>query len=188
MQRGKSVQKIARLLQDRQDLEQTGAQDDVQWNEPGSREQGYFRDEGKPGVGPFIDPETDKLNLDADYSAMCLSEQYPSVFTQPRPEWSIENMKEFFKVDNSRPRGPTLTYIEFSESDIEFACSELSSTSAPGPDGVPAAFLKICRKELKSPLYALWRVSLDKGIIPLDLVLVLVSPIHKGGSRADPGQ
>ena len=29
----------------------------------------------------------------------------------------------------------------------------------------------------------LWRSSLDKGQIPADLLLVLISPVHKGGSR-----
>jgi hypothetical protein len=36
---------------------------------------------------------------------------------------------------------------------------------------------------LKRPLFLLWRSSLDAGIIPTDLLLVLVSPVHKGGSR-----
>ena len=27
-------------------------------------------------IGPFLDPESGKLNLDPDYSAECLSEQY----------------------------------------------------------------------------------------------------------------
>ena len=63
------------------------------------------------------------------------------------------------------------------------ACGELKANSAAGADGVPAALLKNCRKELKRPLYILWRSSLDSGSIPADLLLVLVSPIHKGGSR-----
>ena len=31
-----------------------------------------------------------------------------------------------------------------------------------------------------------WRASLDQGVIPPDLLLVLVSPIHKDGSRGKP--
>ena len=81
-----------------------------------------------------------------------------------------------------------MTDIDFCEDDIEIACSELSCSSAPGPDGIPSSLLKICRKELKFPLYVLWRKSLDLGVIPPDLLLVLISPVHKGGSRADPAQ
>ena len=76
--------------------------------------------------------------------------------------------------------------IEFNVKDIEVACSELKSESAAGPDGVPSVLLKTCRKELSTPLCNLWRISLDSGTIPPDLLLVLVTPVHKGGSRAAP--
>ena len=46
--------------------------------------------------------------------------------------------------------------------------------------------LKNCRKELSRPLFILWRASLDQGLIPADLLLVLISPVHKGGSRGIP--
>ena len=52
-----------------------------------------------------------------------------------------------------------------------------------GPDGVPASLLKSCKKELSKPLYQLWRSSLDNGCIPDELLLVFVSPMHKGGSK-----
>ena len=97
-------------------------------------------------------------------------------------------MKEFFEVDGSRPTGAILTDLEFTESDIEYACMELSASSASGPDGIPAALLKTCRKELKKPLFIIWRASLTQGVIPPDLLLVLISPIHKGGSRVDPAK
>ena len=69
---------------------------------------------------------------------------------------------------------------------MEIACSELSSSSAAGADGVPASLLTFCRKELRKPLCPLWRSSPDHGYIPADLLLVLVFPIHKGGSRGSP--
>ena len=46
--------------------------------------------------------------------------------------------------------------------------------------------LKTCRKELSRPLFILWGASLDQGLIPADLLLVLISPVHKGGSRGIP--
>ena len=82
--------------------------------------------------------------------------------------------------------GSELSDIAFTEADVEIACSELSSSSAAGADGVPASLLKTCRKELRKPLYTLWRASLDQGLIPPDLLLVLVCPVHKGGSRGSP--
>ena len=76
--------------------------------------------------------------------------------------------------------------ISFTEEDIIKACAELKSGSAAGADGIPASLLKICRKELAKPLYLLWRSSLDQGSIPSDLLLVLICPVHKGGSRGIP--
>ena len=80
----------------------------------------------------------------------------------------------------------SLNDFSFSPEDIEKECSELKSNAAPGADGVPASLLKTCRKELSKPLYMLWRSSLDSGLIPAELLLVLISPIHKGGSRSAP--
>ena len=54
-------------------------------------------------VGPFLDTNTGELNLDPDHTAQCLSDQYSSVFNQPRPEWSIPDMEDFFRVFESRP-------------------------------------------------------------------------------------
>ena len=94
-------------------------------------------------------------------------------------------MKDFFKheVDDE---DKSLTDIQFTEEDIEAACAELKSSSAAGADGIPASLLKTCRSELSRPLFILWRASLDQGLIPSDLLLVLISPVHKGGSRGLP--
>ena len=95
----------------------------------------------------------------------------------------VKNVGEFF---NCLGDGPALTALSFTEKDIEQACGELKSCSAAGADGVPSALLKCCRKELSKPLFLLWRSSLDQGSIPADLLLVLISPVHKGGSRGLP--
>ena len=76
---------------------------------------------------------------------------------EPRPEWSVDNLKEFFF--DQEGEGPTLADIEFTEEDIEAACAELKTSSAAGADGVPASLLKTCRKELSRPLFILWRAS-----------------------------
>ena len=102
------------------------------------------------------------------------------MFVQARPEWSVEDVPCFF---GSGSGGPDLSDIKF---DMEVACSELSSSSAAGADGVPASLLKTCKSELKKPLYILWRASLDHGTIPSDLLLVLVCPDNKGGRRGSP--
>ena len=139
-------------------------------------------------IGPFINPETGVLEPDPDYSAKILSDQYSSVFNQPRSEWIIPDLEEFFKVDSVQLSGDLLSDVDFTEDDIKSACDELSPKSAAGPDGIPASMLKTCKKELKRPLYILWSASMRQGVIPPELLLVLVCPIHKGGSKVEPSQ
>ena len=81
------------------------------------------RQKVKAKIGPFMDEETGDIDLDPAYTVECLSQQYSSVFSQPRPEWSIPSISEFFRVNSGGPTGPLLTDIEFTEEDIENACS-----------------------------------------------------------------
>jgi hypothetical protein len=151
---------------------------------------GRARQKTKARVGPFLDAATGIPNPDPDYAAKILSEQYTSVFTSPRPEYLVDNLEEFFSGGaewRQQHQGmPLLKDIQFSKQDIEWACNELKSSSSPGPDGVPSLLLKTASKELCHPLFLLWRASMDQGIIPPDLLLVLISPVHKGGSRGLP--
>ena len=142
------------------------------------------RQKTKARIGPFIDPSSGCPNPDPDFAAKVLSDQYQSVFVQPRQEWLVEDAEDFFT--HSAGEEPSIFDINFTESDIESACFELSSSSAAGADGVPSSLLKTCRKELKKPLFILWKSSLEQGTIPTDLLLVLVCPVHKGGSRGTP--
>ena len=139
----------------------------------------------KAKVGPFLDPKTGFPNASPAFAAEELCKQYNSVFAQPRQAWNVgtDKFKEHFGIVDGNN---ILSDIKFNPEDIEKACEELKGTSAPGPDGVPAILLKSCKKELSKPLYTLWRASLDTGVIPVELLLVLVCPVHKGGSRSVP--
>ena len=53
---------------------------------------GKSRQKTKAKVGPFLDPDTGIPNPDPDYAASILSEQYSSVFTQPRPDYLVDNL------------------------------------------------------------------------------------------------
>ena len=148
------------------------------------------RQKTKVKVGPFLDPATGIPNPDPDYAANILSDQYSSVFTLPRQEYLVNDLQEFFSDDvqwrQEHQGRPTLGDIRFTEDDIEFACKELKASSAPGPDGVPSILLKTASRELRRPLYLIWRASMSQGVIPPDLLLVLISPVHKGGPRGVP--
>ena len=195
-----SINKLTKLLQDKAELEQqlmedysstNNAEEDRAVFNMRTNPKAFFsfarsRQKTRSKIGPFIDPSTKKPNPNPDFSASELSKQYSSVFVKPRPEWTVHNPASFFSATDTA--ADTLADIQFTESDIERACSELKNNSAAGADGVPATLLKSCRKQLKRPLHILWRSSLNTGSIPVDLLLVLISPVHKGGSRGLPKQ
>ena len=103
-------------------------------------------------MGPFLDPDTSTPNPSPDFAAEALRRQYDSVFSLPRPAWSVGDRQGHFRVEDE---DGSFHDIQFSPTDIEKACAELKSTAAPGPDGVPASLLKNCRKQLSKPLYIL---------------------------------
>ena len=141
------------------------------------------RQRTKAKVGPFLYSQG-VPNQSADFAAESLRVQYNSVFATPRPAWSVTNFKEHFGMGEGDD--DVIGNIKFGPADIEKACSDLKTTAAPGPDGLPAILLKTCKKQLSKPIYHLWRSSLDSGVIPKELLLVLICPIHKGGSRSVP--
>ena len=197
-----SIQKLTKLLQDKQDLESQLLEDYTAVNileenqaisNIKSNPKAFFsfarsKQKTNARIGPFIDPNTGKPNPSPEFAASVLSSQYSSVFVEPREEWKVKDPGKFFDSPESPSpsTSPSLSDITFSEEDIQAACLELRSCSAAGADGVPASLLKTCSKELSRPLYILWRASLDQGSIPSDLLLVLISPVHKGGSRGLP--
>ena len=194
-----SERTITRLLKERQELELKLKQSYTQANMKEEKaaipkikqnSKVFFslakrRQKTKAKIGPFLDSKTGKLNPDPAFSASVLRDQYNSVFAKTRPAWEVKDPKSFFQVDDSHDH---LENITFNQVDIESACTELKTNSAPGPDGVPALLLKECKKELSLPLAVLWSASMDTGVIPEELLLIQICPQHKGGSRTDPAQ
>ena len=127
----------------------------------------------KIGIGPLFD-NAKKLVSAPLQMAEILSEQYSSVFSTPVETPTFQDM-----INNSE-----LNNISFNTLDLEAAMSELSSRSAPGPDGFPSILLKVCRRSLSLPLAKIWRKSLDTGEIPEICKSATITPIYKDKSRA----
>ena len=94
--------------------------------------------------------------------AECLQEQFCSVFSSADQTQIIEDIDDFFSSDNEATE---INDIDFTEEDIEKMISEIKSTSACGEDGFSALLLKNCKTELSTPLYLLWRHSIDSSEI-----------------------
>ena len=70
--------------------------------------------------------------------ANILSDQYKSVFSKPKDDISTLQ----FLTANCTP----LNDIDILDADIIEAINDINSYSAPGPDGIPAAFYKDSKK------------------------------------------
>lgn len=136
-------------------------------------------------VGPLLD-DTGELVNDSAKMADMLAQQYSSVFSTPLRPIPHEPPDE--KPTEESSAIPKVYNIPFTEDDLKEAIDDLNATSAAGPDGFPAIFLKECREELARPLYLIWRESLDRGIVPDSTKRANIVPVHKGGSRGIPKQ
>ena len=103
-----------------------------------------------------------------------LSKQYAQVFSEP-----ISPDAQDFNAEANE-----ITETIVTENDIMKAINELSPSSAAGPDGFPALLLKKCKEELSIPLCHLWKISLEKGIVPTELKKSTITPIYKGGNKS----
>ena len=144
----KSISQLMKLLQDKSDLEQELSEDYEAVNRMAENEavlrikdnpKAFFsfaksRQKTRARIGPFLDISTGKPNPSPDFAANELSNQYSSVFVNPREEWKVPDVKTFF-TDNS---DGFLSNIDFTEEDIMKACGELKANSAAGADGVHA--------------------------------------------------
>ena len=87
--------------------------------------------------------------------AEILSKQYQSAFSTSR-----DNKVNFpLRVTEN-----FLTDFKISESAMESAMKDIKSSSAPGPDDLPAYLYNTYAKVLAPALVKIWRRSLDTGI------------------------
>ena len=76
--------------------------------------------------------------------------------------------------------------VFFDFTDVTLAIENIPNGASPGPDGVPPCLLKKAKVNIARMILIIWQESYETGTIPDILKLALVSPIHKGGSRAEP--
>ena len=138
----------------------------------------------KDRVGPLRDKSTSEIISDDTQIANKLQQQFCSVFSKSTGENKIQDAKTFFNsYDHQQPH---ISDIQFLKGDIVRSISELKSNSAPGLDGFSALVLKKCAEALSTPLYTIFRQSLDTGEVPNLLKDAIIVPIHKGGLKSQP--
>ena len=77
--------------------------------------------------------------------------------------------------------------VTFTEDDIEGLLSKLNIAKSAGPDGLHPRILKELSVQLAQPLFILFRMSLETGMLPEDWKIAQISPSFKKGHRWKPG-
>lgn len=116
------------------------------------------------------DPET-VCNL---FSSFLQSDYQPSTLT---PQWSP-------RYDDS-DQCDLLYHLHFDEIDIKKELQKLDPSKGPGPDGLPAVFLKRTAESICKPLHIAFNKCITEGFFPDIWKSAYIVPIHKSGSKHD---
>ena len=114
----------------------------------------------------------------AEEMARILSEQYKSVFSPPKDDYS--NIQ--FPPKNVTP----ISDLQLNKEMFQQAMRDIKPSSAPGPDGVPAYLYHTFVDELADPVMKIWRESLDTGVMPDGTSLAIITPIPKAVDKSIP--
>ena len=135
----------------------------------------------KTNIGPLRDKVSKTLHHDPEDMANILQTQYTSVFSDPDAPTK----------KNTTPKGTStksqLSNITFERKDIIDAIDEIKVDSATSDGEIPARILKGCKEPLSHALYILWKKSMETSLIPPCYKEQSITPIHKKGSKTDPG-
>ena len=100
--------------------------------------------------------------------------------------FTLEDDSELPNVEQMRVIHPSQE-VTFTEDDIEGLLSKLNIAKSAGPDGLHPRILKDLSVQLAQPLFILFRMSLETGMLPDDWKIAQISPIFKKGHRYKPG-
>ena len=108
--------------------------------------------------------------------AEILSAQYSSVFSEPREEANLSNLRG--------SQGVTIRDLEMIPEEFENAMREIKAGSAPGPDEIPAVVFRKYASALVKPVLRIWRICLDEGVMPEGVILAIITPIYNGDGKS----
>ena len=144
----------------------------------------YFFDYARPKsisrnpVGPL--KSGDNVYSEPEEMGAVLAENYEAAYTFPKysNQENVDWLEEAIGDTSS-----AFQDFELTEEDISASVRQIANGSSPGPDCVPAIFLKNCEEQLRIPIAKLWRKSLETGVIPKVMKRGVITPIYKGGDR-----
>ena len=126
-------------------------------------------------------------NLTSDKKIICklLLDQFNKIFSTPNVENRVNDPVSYFTSEMGSLT-PQLSNITIDKNKIIEAIHDLSTHSAPGPDGVPAIVFKECAEALSELLMILFNSFFDCHYIPDILKRAAIVPVYKSGERSNP--
>ena len=112
--------------------------------------------------------------------ASALSETFASKSRLPDPQTN-----EYSHINS--PQVKLGKFLRIRRRDVLKILKNLDTSSATGPDGLPALLLQRCAEELAWPITLLSRACLNNGRWPACWRFHWIHPLHKKKSKADPG-
>ena len=116
---------------------------------------------------------------DTKAKAEALNNYFKSVFTQE----DVTNIPNLGNPATFEDPIPSMPEINFSLKGIKKLLSDLDTSKANGPDGVPSFILKHCADEISCVLKVIFARSLSTGVLPSDWQKANICPIFKKGRR-----
>ena len=132
----------------------------------------------RPRIGDLRN-SSGALVSDDETKAVILNDFFAGVFT-------VENTSCIPELTKHHT-GDLLEDITISRHAIAQKLQALKATSSPGPDGIHPRVLKELSLTLSLPLALLYRKSIDTGELPDVWKQAWIVPIHKKGSKREPG-
>ena len=112
-------------------------------------------------------------------------DQSNKIFSIPNVENRVNDPVSYFASEMGSLT-PQLSNITIDKNKIIEAIHDLSTHSAPGPDGMPVIVFKECAEALSEHLMILFNSFFDCHYIPDILKRAAIVPVYKSGERSNP--
>ena len=128
-----------------------------------------------------------KLASSAFDKATALNEQFQSVFSKKRP-LTLKQSAEKVLMNNNLDKCPysTISTIKINTDGVIKLLQKLKPNKAAGPDKMKPFVMRETAENIAPGLAAIFRKSLETGIVPEDWRTAHVTPIYKKGQRYIP--
>ena len=132
----------------------------------------YIKSKKQDNIGIAPLKQNGKLLSDGKSKAEILVQQFRSVFTK-------QSSKTLPDVANF----PEISKLVISTEGVKKLLTNIVTSKAVGPDGIPNQVLNMCATELAEGLTKIFQKSIDTGILPEDWRNANVAPVFKKGDK-----